>query len=491
MIKKSNLLAIVLLLSFVHTELSLGKNSSALKIVVDCTKTLRKLNGNPTGFCMSFINDADRKGRKPFATVLKSMNVGSLRYPMGTLAENYLFHDLRKYAPVEGSLNPRVITMKKPPAGWKASVNADGSYKSCILDFDEYIAMCRESGAEPVVLVSSHGHLYPEAQFSEEDIIRNAVQWVRYANVTRELGIKYWEIGNEVDLKKVKKIISQSDYLKLYRRMAAEMKAVDPSIRTGLGTMHGRDYAAQALKEFPELVDFIVIHLYMSWIKHFTQYQGINYPVLGGVTEMLKDIDRLAPSERRKTTEILITEYSSFSAGSKQVSEYRKQNSIFNAMVTFEMLATGISMDERIRFMHFWVTHNPWGCRTSTNYANAFGPDNSILPQGRATEMMGRYLRDRFVKVGSSSALVRGWASTSVDSSKMSIWLINKAKDTTNVKIEMAGYTGGAKFSSWQLAGKYPHDTNPSWDAGYSTILKEGSFSYILPPLSITVFYTP
>ena len=103
---KDNLLAIVLLLSLVYSSLSQEKMPSIVRITVECTTTLRALDGNPTGFCMSFINDADREGRKPFAPVLKSMNVGSLRYPMGTLAENYLFHDLRTGPPVEDSLKP-------------------------------------------------------------------------------------------------------------------------------------------------------------------------------------------------------------------------------------------------------------------------------------------------------------------------------------------------------------------------------------------------
>jgi len=466
------------------------EDRAAVVIKVDCSKTKRLFEANPTGYCMSFLNDGDTSPeRQPFAGVFKSMRTGSLRFPMGTLAENYLFHDLRQGIPAPGALQPRVITRKKHPADWTWAAKPDGSFKPETLDFDEYIEMCRASNTEPVVLVSSHGHLFRGSEFNEEDIIRNAEEWVRYANVTRKLGVKYWELGNEVDLREIRKVMPQDQYMTIYQKMATRMKAVDPSIRIGLGTFNSDAYAKQALEQFPELVDFIVVHHYMGWIKTYEDYLKSDPPFMKDSSKILSIIDNVAPVDRKKNIEILITEFSSFCAGTNDVPADRKKNGITSAMITFEMLATGAALDDRVRFLHFWVTHSPWSRGNSTDYANAFGPDNEILPQGRAIEIMGRFVQDRMVTVHCPEGPVRCWASASKDSSKLAVWVVNRAQQPQETTLELPDFKATDKLSTWSLAGKSPYDEQPTWGAGEDAEIRDGSVTAALPPLSITVFH--
>ena len=462
----------------------------AVTIEVDCSKTKRQLAANPTGFCMSFLNDADNEQRKkPFAEVFKSMRTGSLRFPMGTLAENYLFHDLRGGIPKQGALQPRVITTKKNPARWQWAVNPDGTYNPSTLDFDEFITMCRASQTEPVVMVSSHGHLFSGSEFTEEDIIRNAEEWVRYANITCKMGVKYWEIGNEVDLKEIRALMPREEYIRIYQKMATRMKKVDPSIQVGLGLFSGTAYGKQALEQCPELVDFIVVHHYMGWMKTYDQYLKSQQSFMEDSEKMLSMIDKTAPADRKKSTEILITEFSSFCAGVKDVSNERKKNSITSAMITFEMLATGVAMDDRVRFLHFWVTHSPWKERNRTSYANAFAIDNTVLPQGRAIEIMGKFIQDRMVAVKCPEGPIRAWASASKDSSKMALWVVNRTQQAQEVSLKISEFKSAEKLSTWSLAGKSPYDEQPTWQAGKDTAIEGGRLSATLPPLSITVFH--
>jgi alpha-L-arabinofuranosidase len=481
--------AVVLVLG-VSTAVAQNSRTLEVEIRIDCTKTKRTLKTNPTGFCMSFLTDADNAQRKqPLADVVKSMRMGSLRYPMGTLAENYLFHDLRTGRPRKGMLRPRVITKKKAPGRWKWAVDSDGAFKSEILDFDEFVEMCRKSNTEPVVLVATHGHLFPGSEFKEEDILNNAAEWVRYANVTRKLGIKYWELGNEVDLKHPREVMSQDQYMKLYKKMASRMKAVDPGIRTGIGTCNGGKYISDGLKLFPNLVDFVVVHHYMGWLKTHDQYVRYDKSLLGKSARTLSIIDKTAAASRRKDTEILITEFSSFCAGAKTVPEDRKKNSILNAMITFEMLAEGIAMDDRIRFLHFWVTHSPWGGRTGVDYANAFAPDNAVLPQGRAMEIMGRFIQSRMLHVQCPKGPVRCWASGSKSSHKLAVWLVNRTEKPQKTSLDLVGFTAAKRLATWSLVGRSPHDTAPGWGAGKNVVIRKGAVNVILPPLSITVLH--
>lgn len=463
--------------------------ASSTLIGVDCTKTVRTFAVNPTGFCLSYPTDDDGgKGLHPFPQVLTSMGVGSLRYPMGALAENYLFHDLRQGPPTEGHLKPRVINTHAAPAQWTWATNPDGSFKPEILDFDEFVTLCRASCTVPVVLVATHGHKFPGAACAEEMVLKNAEEWVRYANMTRKLGIRYWELGNEVDLKKPQEVMSKDEYMDIYQKLARRMKAVDPSIHTGLGTDLGVEYAQDALKRFPELVDFIVVHQYMGKIRTYEQYLEYHRPFLDRPRQTLGIIDQLAPASRRATTEILLTEFSSFCAGAKQVDPKRSANNILNALITFEMLAEGVSVDDRVRFLHFWVTHSPFR-RGSTDYANAFAPDNTVLPQGHAIEIMGRFIQDRMVQVQCPPGPIRCWASAAKDSTHLAVWLVNRSQQTKCVTVKLAGAPNADAWSTWSLGGSNPNDTQPIWGAGKAVTINRDTAAITLPPLSITVLY--
>ncbi len=464
-----------------------GAGANPVVIEVDCAQTVRTFAKNPTGFCMSFLNDADATNRPSLSPVMKSMKVGSLRFPGGTMAENYLFHDLSKGSPAEGHLQPRAIVPDKVPGQGKW-VQPDGSFTPDTMDFDKFVTLCRESGAEPIVMVSAKGHKLEGSACDEETILRNAEEWVRYANVTRKLGIKYWEIGNEMDHKKSADAISKDEYLALYRKLATRMKAVDPTIHPGLGTGHGPDYTRAALQLCPELVDFVVVHKYATEITTYGQYLNSRTCFFNGAYGTLKAIDESAPAGRRGSTELLITEFSSFSFIKPLPSE-RKKNNVMNALITFEMLAQGSSLNDRVRFLDFWVTHNPWASDDNKDFANAFGPDNAVLPQGRGVEIMSRFVLDRMVKVTCPEGPVRCWASASQDGGAATVWLVNRDLLPKTIALKINGTRGSGTWSTWSLSGTNPNDTAPTWGAGSPVTLRNGSSSITLAPLSITVVY--
>jgi hypothetical protein len=454
---------------------------------VDCSRTVRKFAANPSGFCMSFLTDDDAPGRPPFGEVLAGMRVGSLRYPMGTLGENYLFHDPRAGAPVKGKLRPRVVNSSRPPARWDWAVRDDGSFREGILDFDEFVRLCRAARAEPVVLVPSHGHLFDGSAFTEEDVVRHAGEWVRYSNVTCRYGVAYWEVGNEVDLRHPREVMPKDAYMAIYRRIASRMKAADPAVRVGLGVSGNVEYYSDALRRFPELVDFVVVHQYMGRVRDYDSYKRLRGPLMTKVRSAAAAIDRHAPPGRRKTTEILVTEYSSFCAGAKSVPPDRRRNSILNALVTFEMLAECAAADARVRFTHFWVTHSPWGDRKGTDYANAFGPDNAVLPQGRAVEAMGRFVRDRIVHADCASRTVRAWASTSEDARALTVWVVNRDLREAEVELEIEGLRGDPEARVWRLKGRDPDDERPFWGPDGTLGIERPRTRVTLPPLSLSI----
>ena len=64
---------------------------------------------------------------------------------------------------------------------------APGGYVAPDTDFDHFMAGVQRAGAQAMV-IANYGTGTPQ----------EAADWVRYANVTKGYGVKYWEIGNEL-----------------------------------------------------------------------------------------------------------------------------------------------------------------------------------------------------------------------------------------------------------------------------------------------------
>lgn len=135
-------------------------------------------------------------------------------------------------------------------------------------DLDEFIRLCRETDAEPMVQVKLV-NATPES----------AAKVVQYANITKGYGIKYWSIGNEPSLYLSQRNIAHYDsaaFNAQWREFALAMKAVDPTILllgpethqyTGLKgdailDIHSKDWMKEFLVANGDLVDIVSFHRY-------------------------------------------------------------------------------------------------------------------------------------------------------------------------------------------------------------------------------------
>ncbi|MFB9237983.1 cellulose binding domain-containing protein [Plantactinospora siamensis] len=142
-------------------------------------------------------------GTAETSDLLRAAGVRMLRYPGGSYAD--IYH-------------------------WKTHT-APGGYVAPNTDFDTFMAGARRVGAQPMI-IANYGTGTPA----------EAADWVRYANVTKGYGAKYWAIGNEnygnglygsaweADDHADK---SATQYANLVVAYADAMKAVDPTIKVG------------------------------------------------------------------------------------------------------------------------------------------------------------------------------------------------------------------------------------------------------------------
>ncbi|UCD00150.1 MAG: hypothetical protein JSW66_09765 [Phycisphaerales bacterium] len=117
-----------------------------------------------------------------------------------------------------------MLTYSEGWGGYYQSVNDQD-----VLDFDEYINYLREFGARAYIVVPYES--FERSKKAKEEFIEHAVAWVRYANVRRNYGVKYWEVGNENWHNKTG---TATEIAQVAKEFAQAMKAVDPNIKVGL-----------------------------------------------------------------------------------------------------------------------------------------------------------------------------------------------------------------------------------------------------------------
>ncbi|WP_152628096.1 cellulose binding domain-containing protein [Streptacidiphilus neutrinimicus] len=154
--------------------------------------------------------------------LLKQAGVGLVRFPGGSSSDSY---------------------------DWKT--NSDLANGPQAVDFDQYATMLQQSGAQGMVTVNyGSGDVIGAAESPAETGAQLAADWVRYANVTHDYHIKYWEIGNEVygngtygaDWETDKHCSTGTNptdcgpavYAQNVKAYIAAMKAVDPTIQVGV-----------------------------------------------------------------------------------------------------------------------------------------------------------------------------------------------------------------------------------------------------------------
>ena len=180
-LKKSVKLLLIFILSFLVFVVPVKLLASNTNITVDVNRVLADVSNNPVGMNMHFLLD-----ETDISNPLKDMKIGSLRYPIGEIGDYYLF-DKDKPA------NPKISVRDDYSKFYNAD---DGTWKNP-LTFDEFMSICQSVGAEPFIVVGLDAIAYtgtaPHA--TDEEVLASAVEWVRYANIVKGYGIKYWEIG--------------------------------------------------------------------------------------------------------------------------------------------------------------------------------------------------------------------------------------------------------------------------------------------------------
>ncbi|WP_242546183.1 cellulose binding domain-containing protein [Amycolatopsis sp. MtRt-6] len=405
----------------------------------------------------------------PTATVTVNARAGLATMPDTGIGVNHAVWDSQlgtdEVADLLGGAGVRAMRYPGGSYGdiyhWKDHT-APGGYVAPNTDFDTFMGGVRRAGAQPIV-IANYGTGTPE----------EAADWVRYANVTKGYGVKYWEIGNELygnghyganweaDNHADK---SPAGYAGLVVDYAKAMKAVDPGVKIGavlttpanwpdgiVGTGDAATWNQTVLSIAGPHIDFVILHWYPSGS---TAAESLTR------SEQVDDMIYLARDQ--------ITRYAGANSGrigiamtemNTSVGMNTQPGALFAAEAYSSLLANGVFT------VDWWNVHNG-ATKLSTvagqpDYGDAGLLSSATCLEGGcepalntpfapyyALKMLSTFARpgDQFVRAGADDPLVSAHA-VRRPNGDLAVLLLNKDPDQARtVTLDYAGYTpaGGA-----------------------------------------------
>jgi hypothetical protein len=438
-----------------------AEGAAPVEVVVDARAGLEKVDDLAIGVNHA-IWDA-QLGTPEVADLMRAAGVGAMRYPGGSYSD--IYH-------------------------WRTHT-APGGYVAPDTDFDHFMAGVRRAGAAPIV-TANYGTGTPQ----------EAADWVRYANIEKGYGVRYWEIGNELygnghygsqweaDDHPDK---SPAQYATLVRDYARAMKAVDPTIRIGAvlttpgewpdgitATGDAGTWNQVVLSIAGPEVDFGIVHWYPS---------GESGPEVLPKTDRISDAVRMVREQARryagKDIGVAMTELNTSYGRNTQ------PGALFAADAYATLTANGVFTTD------WWNVHNGIE-RVSTIAGHTDFHDYGLLSSGTCTEdgsacepslntpfapyhalaMLSRFAGpgDQLLAATASDPLVRVHAARRTDGS-LSVMLVNQDPDAAKeVALAYAGYRPGGAALVLAFGNGDTGITTSSGTSGRAT----------LPPYSLT-----
>ena len=208
--------------------------------------------------------DNFRGMRRDVVALLKEMGIKLLRWPGGNFAGEYCWFD---------GLLP--VDQRAPCRSFMETETQPHSFgcDTQELDTDDFIALCREIGAEPYITINSSWNTPEE----------NAA-WVEYCNggsdtkwgaVRASRGnpepyhVTFWSLGNEIGYGHMEGDNTPVGYLKVARANAQAMQAVSGDLTfCASGPYPNIDWADHVAKPLRGVVDMVSLHDYLDVLRY-------------------------------------------------------------------------------------------------------------------------------------------------------------------------------------------------------------------------------
>ncbi len=485
-IKQSRTVLIILLVAAAGCTTAgkpdnLKKRPAVTNIMVNVDAVLADVSQHPAGINVNCYMDSDYfRPKRGTTEALKAMGMKYLRYPGGEKSDLYLWSVPPYDRPIP--------TMARTGEGcvtdrWFVLDNF-ATFKHDVLDFDEFMTMCRQVEGEPVICVAADGYLedYPEhCTFTTRDrMIETAVAWVQYSNIKKGYGIKYWMIGNE-SWHPHNKNLTAEIYAKDVVDFSRAMKAVDPTIKV---IPNGSDFKwwEKVFAEGSEHIDGLCLSNYPIWDykEGYKTYQNSTPDLIPRVHDAARAIEKFVPEDRKAGFKIIVAEYGPFD----WAAAWPHINDMGHALCNFEMAGQQLT-HPKVEFSCFWNTRWMWTLIKENQIWEALDKEGNLNPLGHAIAIWGNFAASKMV-YSSSTVRIRTFAGIDNDKKQLYLYVINKSENEESIALDIAGASVDSLVQRWELVGKDDKDTKPVWRQNKSTFEKD-LLSVNVPGTSITV----
>lgn len=448
-----------LFIIFILASLSFDAKSQNEILNVYVDSIVSDVSRHPIGINLDYFMDGGRYARPQHsvADALKAMGVKYLRYPGGDKSDLNLFS-----VPPYNKSQPTLARTGKGAVDDYVEILQDyKAFKYDVLDFDEFMSLCRQLNAEPVIVVPADSYLkkYPPGctWTSREDLIKHAVEWVRYANIKKKYGIKYWMIGNECWNPN-----NENSTAEIYAQdvldFAKAMRSVDSSIAI-IPNGNSVDYFGTVIKTAGDYIDYLCLSNYPVW-NYYAGYktykdtlQNLTQPVDRAVTA----IEKYATPEQKKKLKLIVAEYGPFDWGNK----WPHINDMGHTLANFEMTGDQLLRPE-IEFSCFWNTRWIDNDSIESQAWDALDKNGNFNAIGYSLMIWGNFLGDKMIKT-SSSLHTRSFASIKSSENKLFVYLLNKDEQSKNIQLNIQNKKVKSVVQVWELVGKNVDDLHPVW----------------------------
>lgn len=352
---------------------------------------------------------------------------------------------------------------------------------------DRYVAFTRDIGVEPTIHVRLLNGT-PEA----------AAELVRYANIEKGYGIKYWAVGNEPNLYPPDDEYPPERIAADWRAIARAMEAVDPSILlmgpevTGyLAPPANDDFSTEAravVQEFlrvnGDLVDVVTIHRYPFPLSQTAPPPTIDElaastlewdPMLGDLRDMIRQT-------AGRDIPIGVTEFNA--NWSKQAGGEATPDSIPGALWLADVLGRMITNRVTIG-THFALQSGPvlgaWGLMDRA----------ALRPQFYVYPIYARFGRELVYASaggdGGAHPTVSAYAALG-EGGALTVLVINRSAAAADFTLALANHPGGAA-EFYRLDAERVAAGTAAEPAG-TVELSDGA-ALAVPPLSMTLYIWP
>ena len=472
-------------LSFVisFTILLHACNSSNYETIIHIfpDSVLSDVSNHPVGINTDYFMDDDNylNPERKLVDALRDMGVKYLRYPGGNKSDFYFF----SIPPWEKSIPTLARTGKGAVGGRDRMLNEDRTdFAVDVMDFDEFIALCRELDAEPIITVAADEYLkeYPEGTTwsDRETLIKHAVEWVRYSNIKKGYNVKYWMIGNESWHKQNENSTAEI-YAKDVVDFSKAMKEVDPSIFI-IPNGNSVEFNDTVLAIAKDHIDYFCISNYpiYEYEDGYATYRDTLQDLIHPIERALTSIENAGLNNKLK---LIISEYGPFDWGRI----WPMINDQGHNLCNFEMTGEQLLVPD-VEFSLCWNTRWINNDSIENSLYDALDKEGMLNANGLGLMIWGNYLGDKMVKTTGTMHL-RSFASIISDENRMYIYLLNKSNEMKSVMVNIEGRQVNEIMMVKELVGNGPDDVDPIWQDCLENIANRNLTTFELSGTSITV----